>query len=82
MDVYQAVIPVNNVTEYNIGGRLIPRSLIETNMTALMAALRYICAEGSGVSGVSVNVSSYPLNVANSVNPVWRTSIYSFVVAL
>ncbi|KUI68196.1 6-hydroxy-D-nicotine oxidase [Cytospora mali] len=82
LDVYNAVVPVNNVTEYNIGGRLIPRSLVEANITALMTTLKYIVAEGSGVSGVSVNVSSYPLNVANSVNPVWRTSIYSFVLGL
>ncbi|CAJ2507919.1 Uu.00g091050.m01.CDS01 [Anthostomella pinea] len=80
LDVYDAVEPTNNVTEYNIGGRLIPRSLVETNLTALMATLQYIVADGSGVSGISVNVSSYPLDVANSVNPVWRTSIYSFVI--
>lgn len=47
-----------------------------------MTTLQYIVAEGSGVSGVSANVSSYPLNVANSVNPVWRKSIYSFFLGL
>lgn len=82
LDVYNAVVPVNNVTEYNIGGRLIPRELVETNITALMTALKFIVSEGSGVSGVSVNVSSYPLGVTNSVNPVWRTSIYSFVLGM
>lgn len=80
-DVYNAVVPFNNITEYNIGGRLIPRSLVEMDINTLMTTLKYIVAESAGVSGVSVNVSSFPLNVANSVNPVWRTSIYSFVLA-
>lgn len=82
LDVYNAVVPFNNVTEYNIGGRLIPRDLVETNMTALMSALKFLVAEGAGISGVSVNVSSYPIGVANSVNPLWRTSIYSFVLGM
>lgn len=77
-------MPFNNVTDYNIGGRLIPRSLVETNVTALMKAFKYIVADNpdGGISVVSVNVSSYPLNVRNSVNPVWRTSIFSVVIGL
>lgn len=82
LDVYHAVVPFNNVTNYNIGGRLIPRSLVETNMTSLMTTLKYLVSEGAGVSGVSVNVSSYPFGVSNSVNPVWRESIYSFTLGL
>lgn len=82
LDAYHAVVPVSNVTEYNIGGRLIPRSLVENNTTALVDTLKYIASEGAVISAVSANVSSYPLDVANSVNSVWRSSIYSIVIGL
>lgn len=82
LDAYLAVVPVSNLTDYNIGGRLISRLLLETNITAVMTALKFVVSEGAGVSGVSVNVSSYPLDVTNSVNPVWRSSIYSLTLGL
>ena len=82
LDAYHAVIPVNNVTEYNVGGRIIPRSLVETNSTALVDTFKYIIDEGAIISGVSVNVSSQPLDVQNSATPAWRTSIFNIVLGL
>lgn len=40
------MFPRNNITEYNIGGRLIPKQLLETDSTALLDALKFIIAEG------------------------------------
>ncbi|KAI1807405.1 hypothetical protein F4811DRAFT_472416 [Daldinia bambusicola] len=79
------MFPYNNKTEYNIGGRLIPKSLVETEASAaaLMDAIRYINGQGGVVSGSAIDVSKFPTGgVQNSVNPVWRSSIMSMVIGL
>lgn len=75
--------PPSNVTEFNIGGRPIPRSLAASNSSAatLTKALKFINDNGGVVSGVSVNVSqgaTYPDQ--NSVNPVWRDALFDAVI--
>lgn len=82
LDSYSAMFPRNNITEYNIGGRLIPKQLLETDSTALLDALKFIIAEGGFVSGNSLDVSGFPIGVQNSVNPVWRTAIMNMVIGL
>lgn len=69
-----------NVSNLNIGGRLIPRSLIETNPTGLTSAIRNITESGGIFSGVSFNVSHYTTDVG--VNPYWRVAAFDAVVAL
>lgn len=82
LDSYSTMFPHNNITEYNIGGRLIPKRLLETNSTALLDALKFIIAEGGIVSGNSLDVSGFPIGVQNSVNPAWRTAIINMVIGL
>lgn len=69
-----------NVSNLNIGGRLIPRALIDTNPAALTAAIRNITESGGIFSGVSFNVSKHATDVG--VNPYWRAAAFDAVLAL
>lgn len=71
--------PHSNITEAQIGGRLMPRSTVESNTTALISTLRSIAEEGVVVSGVSLNVSR-TATPFNAVNPAWRDTAISFVL--
>lgn len=81
-EAYDAVVPNNTITGDNIGGRLIPRSLLEIDSARMLEAIEYIVGAGGVFSGVSTNVSGFPINVENSVNPLWRTTIFNTVIAL
>ena len=80
-DSYKAYDPPWNVSQYQIGGRLIPRSLVEDNISALVQAERKIMNSGIGaiMSGVCLNVS-VPDPTVNSVNPYWRTAMFDAVI--
>lgn len=81
-DSYVAYNAPWNVSNAQLGGRLIPKSLIEDNSTALLDALRTLTDNfGIEVSGVTLNVSqgtSAP--GGNSVNPIWRTAVFDCVL--
>ena len=80
-DSYKSFDPPWNVSQYQIGGRLIPRSLVENKVSALVQAERQIMGTGIGaiMSGVCLNVSGANTTM-NSVNPYWRTAIFDAVV--
>jgi hypothetical protein len=78
-DAYQTMNPPSNVTEYQLGGRLIPRSIVESNSSALVAAMQTVNNEGAVISGVSVNATRKPGYPINAVNPVWRTAAIDLV---
>ncbi|KAL8848121.1 MAG: hypothetical protein Q9221_006841 [Calogaya cf. arnoldii] len=73
--------PPWNVSQYQIGGRLIPRTLVEDNLRGLIKAEREILDSSPGIiiSGVCVNVSVANPAV-NSVNPYWRTALFDAVI--
>lgn len=83
LDSFNAYNPPPNVTEYNIGGRLIPRTLLtsQSSATSLVNAYRFINEAGAVISGVNVNVSN-GTKVPNAVNPAWRSSITSNVIGV
>ncbi|KAL7944155.1 hypothetical protein V8C42DRAFT_327856 [Trichoderma barbatum] len=83
LDSLNAFNPPPNVTDFNIGGRLIPRTLFTTQAGAASVAnvYRFINNAGGVVSGVSVNVSK-GAKFSNAVNPVWRTTITSTVIGI
>ncbi|KAI1389100.1 cytochrome P450 [Hypoxylon trugodes] len=83
LDSYNLAHPKYNITEANIGGRFIPRSLVSSNDSTrrLMDAMNFIIENGGEVSGVAVNVTQLP-DVPNSVNPAWRTALFSAVIAI
>ncbi len=65
-----------------IGGRLIPRSVVENNNEALTSAYRYIADAGGYIFGIALNVSKAVAgNVYNSVNPAWRETLVHTVLA-
>ena len=76
-DAFYTLNPWQNVTEFNLGGRLIPRSLVGSSKSAaaLTDALKAIAANGGITAGVSMDVSRPPL-VPNSANPEWRKSLF------
>lgn len=84
LDSYNALNPEPQVTEYSIGGRLIPRSLTSTNsgMTQLTQALRFINNNGAVISGLCVDVANFGKAAANAVNPAWRTAFFDAVVGV
>jgi hypothetical protein len=63
------------------GGRLIPRSVVENNGTALTDAYRFINEQGAQFIGVAANTSlataGYP---DNAVNPGWRDNLIDTVI--
>lgn len=71
--------PPSNITEYQIGGRFMPRSTIETNTAGLLEALRAITQHGAVISGVSLNVSRRTAP-NNAVNAAWRDTGIVFVM--
>lgn len=83
LDTFNAVTTVSNVSDQNLGGRFIPRSLIESNGTnALVDAIRYISTrEGALFVGNSINVKkgvSAPDDV--SANPHFRDTLISATI--
>ncbi|KAI0179156.1 FAD binding domain-containing protein [Hypoxylon sp. FL1284] len=82
LPAYQSLGTVWNVSDYNAGGRLIPRSLVEDDAgtEALVGAIKYVTSSAL-MSGVSFNVShsvSSPDEVA--ANPYFRKTIFSGTV--
>lgn len=74
-----------NITQFNIGGRLIPASLVETEAStaALLDVLNNIMSDGVIISGAIFDVSAFPYDgVRNSVNPVWRDAILDLVIGM
>lgn len=78
---YRAMNTPWNVSQNQVGGQLIPRSLVEKNNDALVAAIRNIIDSGALFSGVSFNVAhSVSSPDAVGANPYWRESIFSAVL--
>ncbi|EPS33802.1 hypothetical protein PDE_08764 [Penicillium oxalicum 114-2] len=78
-DCYMAMNPHSNITEAQIGGRLMPRDVIEYDTDGLFMTLRDIVEMGVVVSGVSLNVSRNSVP-ENAVNPAWRDAAISVVL--
>lgn len=83
--------PPLNITEYNIGGRLIPRAVVEFNASAFTDALWDILHQGGVISGITVNATlnnnsnnnnNRSTKIENAVHPAWRTAAANIVVAL
>ncbi|KAI0411230.1 hypothetical protein F5X98DRAFT_384223 [Xylaria grammica] len=69
-----------NVSDYNVGSRLIPRDLATQNPKALLEAIRYISSQ-TIMSGVSYNLKSSGLAPDDvAVNPYMRQALFSATV--
>ena len=83
---FEAMNPQYNITQFNIGGRFAPRSLIasEAAIAPFMETLKFMINHGSVVSGMSLNVSRPPV-APNAAHPGWRSAalvlVYGMYVA-
>ncbi|KAG6369004.1 hypothetical protein INS49_003223 [Diaporthe citri] len=83
LTTFNSVTTVSNVSDQNIGGRLIPRSLVEGNdITQLVDSIRYISTQDGGVFvGNAINVRggvASPDDVA--ANPHFRDTLFSATI--
>lgn len=69
-----------NVSDYNLGGRLIPRSVVKDTPAQFLEAVRFISSQ-TIMSGVTFNVKKGVSSVDdNAVNPYFRDSLISISV--
>lgn len=66
-----------NITELNLGGNIIPRSLVASNNSSisLVNGIKSILNNSGILAGVSMNVSQAPTH-SNAVHPEWRNSLF------
>ncbi|KAI1819126.1 hypothetical protein F4861DRAFT_528136 [Xylaria intraflava] len=79
-DSYNTLNPTMNITEVNLGGRLIPESLLTSSdsATSLANAIKTITNNLAVFAGISMDVSRPPTS-PNAANPAWReTSFLAF----
>ncbi|KAI1270205.1 hypothetical protein F5Y18DRAFT_6814 [Xylariaceae sp. FL1019] len=76
-DAYNTLNPMMNISAVNLGGRIIPQSLVATEDSAssLVDAIKSIVNNLAVFAGVSMDVSRPP-SVPNSANPAWRDSVF------
>lgn len=76
-DAFDTLNPAMTIQELNIGGRLIPQSLVASNESAasLTSAINYIVENNGILAGVSFNPAIQP-TFNNSVNPYWREIVF------
>jgi hypothetical protein len=76
-NAFKTLNPEMNITDFNLGGSLVPRSLVasDTSATAFVGALKSIIGNGGILAGISMDVSRQP-PIPNSVHPDWRDSLF------
>ncbi|RAL67215.1 hypothetical protein DID88_007990 [Monilinia fructigena] len=82
LDAFKAMNPPNPVNNIQIGGRFIPRSLVESSNGSqnLMNAVRDISNKVGAISGIALNASQKEGHIANSAHPQWRQVLFDAVV--
>ncbi|KAF7956665.1 hypothetical protein EAE96_003999 [Botrytis aclada] len=76
-DAFYTLNPDINITELNLGGSIIPRSLVASNSsaTSLVNGIKSILNNGGILAGVSMDVSQAPTH-PNAAHPDWRNSLF------
>ncbi|KAI1504041.1 FAD binding domain protein [Biscogniauxia marginata] len=79
-DAFYTMNPEMNIVEINLGGRLIPHSIVESDVSAagLISSIRTIIDSGGVLAGVSMNTSQPP-TFANSI-PYDRTNMTANII--
>ncbi|KAF2458352.1 FAD binding domain protein [Lineolata rhizophorae] len=81
LDSYHAVNTPWNVSDHQLGGRFIPRTLIDDNNESFLATVRNMVDGGALFSGVAFNVTdAVPSPDTVAAHPLWRESIMHAVV--
>ncbi|KAF1831502.1 FAD-binding domain-containing protein [Decorospora gaudefroyi] len=77
---YEAMnLPGSNVSDAILGGRLLPRSVVERDINKFMAALRAINKEYYVIAGISLDVSQTP-EWKVAAHPYWRKTLINTVI--
>lgn len=79
-DAYYTLNPKMPIQQLNIGGRLLPRSLVTSDSAAasLSNAIKSILDNNGVMAGISLSPTKMP-SVPNSVHPYWRdTALLAF----
>ncbi|MCJ1286178.1 hypothetical protein MMC26_005523 [Xylographa opegraphella] len=86
---YYTFPPEIYATNNTIGGRLIPPSTVQNNLTGLIAAFRQIVTDpiyaANRISAISLNVTHERVGntpASNSVLPAWRDALYTLNLAI
>ncbi|KAF4981966.1 hypothetical protein FZEAL_2312 [Fusarium zealandicum] len=81
-DTYMGPLPNGHIaaSEYQFGGRLIPRSVIEDDNESFQEVIRNLTANGVIAVGSSGTFNRYT-GVSNAVHPAWRSAIMSMQFA-
>ncbi|KAI0838428.1 FAD/FMN-containing isoamyl alcohol oxidase MreA [Hypoxylon sp. FL0890] len=77
---FNSITTISNVSDQNLGGRFIPRSLVESNQTsALVDAIRYISTQPDTLFvGNAINVKKFVSSPdENAANPAFREALFS-----
>ncbi|TAQ86932.1 hypothetical protein B7494_g4739 [Chlorociboria aeruginascens] len=76
-DAFYTLNPDMNITSLNLGGSLVPRSLVEStrSATSLVNAIKSVLSNGGILAGISMDVSQSPTS-PNAANPSWRESLF------
>ncbi|KAI1467956.1 FAD binding domain protein [Daldinia caldariorum] len=76
-DSFYAQNPKQDVAEINLGGRLIPRSLVKSSDSAasLADAIKSVLDNGGGMATVCSDTSRPP-TFPNSAHPAWRETLF------
>ncbi|KAI4858535.1 FAD-binding domain-containing protein [Hypoxylon rubiginosum] len=82
LSAYESLATGCNVSDYNIGGRLIPRSLVLSQTDRLVEAIRYIGSEAI-LSGVSFNARAGVISPDEvAVNPYFRKALFNAFIGV
>lgn len=81
-DTYMGPLPYGHIgaSEYQYGGRLIPRSVIENDNESFQKVIQNLTSNGVIAVGSSGTFNQYAGN-SNAVYPAWRTAIMSMQLA-
>jgi hypothetical protein len=85
LEAYQQISPTENVAYYQLGGRFIPKTVVQDNKKnlELNSAIQATIRNGGTFVGVGLDVSKKEaFKGAASANPAWRNAIISVTVGL
>lgn len=82
LDSYNAMTPSNNITNFQLGGRFFPCSVVDSHPQASTAVLRTVNDNEAVIVGVSVDVSQKAETPFNAVNPAWRKVVFDVVLGM
>ncbi|KAG5656754.1 hypothetical protein KAF25_010307 [Fusarium avenaceum] len=77
-ELYNGPLPNGHIeaSQFQYGGRLIPRSVLENNNVEFNKVIRNLTSSGLVLAGSSGKFASYP-GISNAVHPAWRKAIMS-----